>query len=223
MRWGSELLGEPPDQTDDLDLYRREAIGAFAHEVRTPLTSIRMVLELARRESNEAELILDEELAAMLVASVDDLQQLADDLQETSRMERRRVTLAPGPTDLAEAIAAAAARVAPDIDVAVTEPPHTVVGQWDERRLIDAVAGFIRAANRVGDGTGEVRCVASLEEGGALLTITSGEPGEERRPIAADAGFGFFRARQFILAMDGDFAWERTERYFQVRVQLPLV
>jgi len=65
----------------DEELYRREAMGAFAHEVRTPLTSIRMVLELARREGTNGELVLDGELAGMLDASVDDLQQLADDLQ----------------------------------------------------------------------------------------------------------------------------------------------
>ena len=33
--------------SEDRDYFRREAMGAFAHEIRTPLTSLRMVVELA--------------------------------------------------------------------------------------------------------------------------------------------------------------------------------
>ena len=77
--------------SDDAELFRREAMGAFAHEVRTPLTSIRMVMELARRQSSEGQLMLDAELAEMLSSAVDDLLGLADDLQEGSRLERGKL------------------------------------------------------------------------------------------------------------------------------------
>ncbi|MBE7520049.1 MAG: hypothetical protein HS107_12470 [Thermoflexaceae bacterium] len=66
----------------ETDHYRRESMGAFAHEIRTPLTSIRMVIELAKRLGSGDQAVLDAELSAMLNASIDDLQRLADDLQE---------------------------------------------------------------------------------------------------------------------------------------------
>src|SRR5512139_3273962 len=71
---------------DDPDEYGREAMAAFAHDMRTPLTTIRMVTELARRQSPERELRLDGELAEMFEASARDLGALADALQETSRL-----------------------------------------------------------------------------------------------------------------------------------------
>lgn len=206
---------------DEQEWYRREAMGAFAHEVRTPLTSIRMVLELARRDSGPGQLVLDGELAAMLASSVDDLQQLADDLQETSRLERSKAAISRGPCDLHAAIEAAAVMLAPDISLEGA-PFEYGEGPWDPPRLVRAISGFALSANRIGDGSGVVRYSADWSDGHVSVTLVSGKPGTESRSIAADAGFGFFRSRQFILAIGGSLEWERTERYVQVRLRLPL-
>lgn len=205
---------------DDLDLYRREALGAFAHEVRTPLTSIRMVLELARRDSQGDTLMLDGELAAMLTAAIDDLQSLADDLQEASRLERRKAALSLGPCDLQAAFATAAELLSPDIAIDGELPP-AVAGPWDAGRLVRALAGFAKSANRIGDGSGVVRTSTRLLPEEVVVELTSGWRGHEVRAIAADAGFAFFRSRQFILAMGGRVQWERTERHLLVRTFLP--
>lgn len=206
---------------EDADLYRREAIGAFAHEIRTPLTSIKMVMELARRQGHDGHLVLDEELAEMLLTSVDDLQVLADDLQETSRLERGRLKLGTGPCDLRTAIAAARDMLngRPEIDCAFD---GSVEGPWDAPRLVRAIAGFAESADRVGDGSGRVtlRCEIRAEE--AILTFTSGEPSPGSRPIAADAGFSFFRSRQLVLAMGGYVHCARGERYATFTVALPI-
>lgn len=109
-------------------------MGAFAHEVRTPLTSIKMVMELARRQSTEGGLLLDDELAGMLRTSVDDLQSLADDLQETSRLERGRLNLSPGPCDLAAAVEAARDLLR-SIEISGSVEPG-IDGPWDASRLV---------------------------------------------------------------------------------------
>ena len=205
---------------EDSELYRREALGAFAHEVRTPLTSIKMVMELARRQSKDDELLLDGELAEMLRTSVDDLQQLADDLQETSRMERGRAMLATGPCDLALAIEAARDLLSHVELAGIPEPG--IEGPWDAARLVRAIAGFAEAANRIGDGSGTVRLEAHRDGAFAELTFTSGGPGGESRTIAADAGFAFFRSRQLVLAMGGSLHCQRAERFAAFTVALPL-
>ncbi len=211
---------EPSGALEDSEFYRREAMGAFAHEVRTPLTSIKMVIELARRQSKDGELSLDAELADMLAASVDDLQALADDLQESSRLERGKVVMAPGPCDLLVAVEAAS-DLAQHVEITASIEPG-LEGPWDAARLVRALAGFAEAANRIGDGSGEVRLEALLGEGSVELVFTSGAPGGEPRSLAADAGFSFFRARQLVLAMGGSLHCRRAERFAAFTVALPL-
>lgn len=211
---------QPSRTNDDSELYRREAMGAFAHEVRTPLTSIKMVMELAKRQSRDGELVLDTELADMLRTSVEDLQTLADDLQESSRLERGKVALSAGPCDLATAFAAA--RELSSHVALAAEIDNGIEGPWDAARLVRAIAGFTEAANRIGDGSGTVRAAAAAGTEAVTLTFVSGEPGLEERAIAADAGFSFFRSRQLVLAMGGSVHCHRAERYASFRVELPL-
>jgi signal transduction histidine kinase len=202
-------------------MYRREALGAFAHEIRTPLTSIRMVIELARRQASEGEMLLDAELAGMLDASVNDLQSLADDLQEASRLERGKIVLSRGPCELAAAIEAARELLPPSLSIAGIAPVG-IEGPWDAPHLVRVIAGVADACNRAGDGGGTVRFDTSLGADGLQLCFASGEPGSDEKPIAADAGFSFFRSRQFVIAMGGTVAWERSERFMRVTVTLPM-
>lgn len=202
--------------------YRREAMGAFAHEVRTPLTSIRMVMELARRQSTEGQLLLDTELADMLTTCVDDLQHLADDLQEASRMERGKVAISHGPCDLGAAVEAARALTGRDIHI-VGPVPERIEGPWDVPRLVRAIAGFTTAANRIGNGSGEVRFGHWSLPSTVQLCFESGVPGPETKPVSADAGFAFFRSRQLIVAMGGDVRCTRGERYARIVAELPLI
>ncbi|MGE5596750.1 MAG: sensor histidine kinase [Hyphomicrobiales bacterium] len=209
------------ESVDDEELCRREAIGAFAHEVRTPLTTIRMVMELASRDGGDGRLTLDRELADMLSSSVDDLQALADALHETSRLERNKLVLSQGPCDLAFALDRANELLAPRVRVD-GQLPTGIVGPWDGERLMRALAGFAESANRIGEGSGVVSLEHGREPGHTWLRLASGQPGPEPRPLSADAGFGFFRARRYVLAMNGRVAWHRTDRHFAVHVTLPL-
>jgi K+-sensing histidine kinase KdpD len=207
--------------SDDAELYRREAMGAFAHEVRTPLTSIRMVMELARRQSGQGQLLMDAELAEMLSSSVDDLQRLADDLQEGSRLERGKLPLSRGPCDLRAAVDAARAILRKShIHLDGTDPGPTD-GPWDAARLVRAIAGFAESTNRIGDGSGAVRFACTERAPDVCLSFISGKPGVDARPVAADAGFAFFHSRQLVLAMGGSVHCDRTERYATITVALP--
>lgn len=205
----------------DAETLRREAMGAFAHEIRTPLTSIRMVIELARRGADaDGTLRLDEELAEMLLASVNDLQELAEELQELSRLERGKVALSSGPCELAAAVAAAGELLG-GMPGLRSGPVPVVEGRWDAGRLVRAIAGLARAVNRMGDGSGQVELVAKELGSEVALELASGRPGGEARPLAADAGFSFFRARQLVVAMGGSVHCERRERFARVGVILP--
>lgn len=207
------------DLGEERELYRREAMGAFAHEIRTPLTSIRMVIELARRQADDGEMLLDAELAEMLVTSVDDLQHLADDLQESSRLERGRLSLSRGPTDLSAALDAARSLGAPHVIIAGAAPAG-LEGPWDAPRLVRAIAGFAETANRIGNGSGTIDFECERGED-VVLRFLSGEANETRKAIGADAGFAYFRSRQFVIAMGGTVECARGDRYCSLTVALP--
>lgn len=198
---------------------RREALGAFAHEMRTPLTAIRMVLELGGA-GGEGRVVLDEELARMLRTSVEQLQQLADELQEVSRLERGKLRPATGPCQLRAAVEQARNGLGERI-LLVGEVPD-LTGHWDAKRLSGAIRTMAEAASRAGDGSGEVK-LAAAEDGDCIcITISSGEPGQPARAVAADIGYGFFAARQAVLAMGGQVECDRADRYLEVRLFLPL-
>jgi signal transduction histidine kinase len=207
---------------DAAELLRREALGAFAHEIRTPLTSIRMVLELAKRLGTDGKRVLDSELGTMLDASVDDLERFADELQEFSRLERGRIVLSGGPCELAAAVESARELAGPDVQLAGTGGPEGLKGPWDAGRLVRAIAGFGQAANRIGNGSGIVDLGWAGTPTSVELRFASGAAGGADRPIGADAGFAFFRSRQYILAMGGTVDWRRAERFVEIRVGLPL-
>lgn len=214
------VVMQSPQERDDPELYRRESMGAFAHEVRTPLTSIKMVMELARRQSQDGELLLDSELAGMLRSSVDDLQRLADDLQEASRLERGRFTLSTGPCELGAVIDTA--RQALENLQLDGRPDSFIEGLWDGAALARAIVGFAQSANRIGDGSGVVKLEALRGPDSAEIVLTSGRRNASLKAISADAGFSFFRSRQLVLAMGGSVHCERAERFATFRVVLPL-
>lgn len=207
-------------QADDRERYRREAMGAFAHEIRTPLTSMKMILELARRQSENGDLVLDEELAKMLLVSVDAIEQLANDLQETSQLERGKLRLSSGPCSASEAIRKAQRLLGESILIK-TDAQFQVEGPWDPGRTARAFAGFAATANLVGDGTGKVHVSGSVIGAWLRLEFRSGDPREATKPVAADAGYPFFRSRQFVLASGGTVECRRGERCVSIMVALP--
>lgn len=206
--------------SEEREYFRREAMGAFAHEIRTPLTSLRMVVELARRDGTDESLVLDGELATMLNQSIAALEQLADDLHEQSRLERGKALLGSGPCELDAAVAAAREALRPGIALRLDER-CAVVGPWDERRLAKALAGFAESANRIGDGSGAVRLETQAMPDRVGLRFSSGTAPGDGRPIGADAGFAFFSARQYVLSAGGTVECCRGDGSAAFTVTLP--
>ena len=90
-----------------------------------------------------------------------------------------------------------------------------------ERR--DRVRVIAFRANRIGNGSGEVRFGHWSLPSTVQLCFESGVPGPETKPVSADAGFAFFRSRQLIVAMGGDVRCTRGERYARIVAELPLI
>lgn len=205
---------------DPVDTYGPEAMGAFAHELRTPLTAIMMVLEVARGlGGGDGELVLDAELAEMVQSAVGNLQKLADDLQDTSRLMRGRTVVGAGPAMLSETLAEAARetglRFVP-APVPVCELPV------DAARLTRLFCDFAETTNRSGDSSGTVRVGVRPGPRWVEVEFESGEAGGEPRAVSADLGYPFFRAATVLAAMGGTFRCLRGERFLRLCAVLPL-
>lgn len=198
---------------------RQYAIAAFSHELRTPLTAMGMVIEMGRREvGGRGGVVLDEELTGMLVAAVDQVRRLADDLQELSRLQRGQLRPSLGPCTLGEAMAAAQALV-PHISVD-GKAPDSEAGPWDPAILARALSSVMDSVNRGGDGSGLVTVTASVRDDAVTVTFESGLPGGER-PLGTDPGFAIYFAAVLLLSMGGTISAERGDHYCCAHIQLP--
>ncbi len=196
-----------------------DALGAFAHDMNTPLNAVSMVIDLARRSGNDGELLLDEELTRLLSTSVKELIRLVADIQDVTRVERGMQRIVVGKTTLADVLSAARESAAPEITV--VGEALDCEGPWDRDRLGRMIADLARSANRCGAGDGQVEFDCAVGPETVSLMISSGTPGEEIRNVGSDSGWGFFRARALILAMGGNVEAMRTERYLAIDVTLP--
>jgi len=181
---------------------------------------MRMVMELAKSGPAGEAMALDAELAAMLRTSVEELIKLADDLQELSWIERGKVTVGRGPASLPAAWDQAVARLRGRLAMSGPQPP-SLEGPWDEARLVSVIEAFALAANRCGDGSGEVEATAQECDGELCLDFRSGDLAGEVRAVDSDFGFPFFRAGAVALAMGGRIEVDRRERSCRIVLHLP--
>ena len=203
--------------TGDTAYYRREAIGAFAHDLRTPLTALRMALDIGRQPGDRADAVvmLDEQLAAMVDGALGEIERLVDALQESSRIERGKLRLERGPTALTEVLAHAAGLAGPQFHIE-REPPGTS-GPWDAGRLAGAIASVATAVARLAGA--ESAAIAARKGAAIELEIRAGEPANAKHCRAT--AFAYFYARQILEAMGATVTDARAAGFAAVRISLP--
>lgn len=199
--------------------HRLDAAGAFAHDMRTPLTSIVMVLDIARSMGADGELVLDDELETMLRGSVDAIHELVDDFHESSRIDRSLLTFATAPTDIQMVIEEAAEAAVCGVSIE-NGPLEGIVGAWDKPRLTRAISQLINATNRLGDGSGDVSLAARAEPDEVTIELGSGTMKGERRAVSTDAGYFYFHGCQVVEAIGGSVLTERATGGARITVAL---
>ena len=212
---------EPDTRVDERERLRREAAGAFAHDLRSPLASLHMALDLAARESAGGQLVLDEDLAGLMREALGGLERLVDDFHLATRLERGILAPEAGPADLSTVVAEATALLGGAPDLQGTVPPD-VHGPWDATWLTRSLTAFARTADKLGGGSRlvDLRCAAAGR--GIEIELASGLPARACEPLAADAGYEFFFACHCVEAMGGAVEAARARGYASIRLRLPL-
>ena len=163
---------------EQIETTRRELIGNVAHELRTPLATIKGSLEGLIDGVLPAEAATFQEI----YREADRLQRLVDDLQELSRVEAGVFDLRLKSVSVSDLVAAATARLARQFEekgVALeTETPANLPAvQVDEDRIGQVLLNLVGNALQYTPAGGQVR-------------ITARRQGTEAHIAVADTGIG---------------------------------
>jgi signal transduction histidine kinase len=203
---------------------REEILSVVSHELKTPLTPLRLKVEQVQRLLGRGGERVDPGQLTPLLRGTDRhlgrLVRFIDDLLDASRVLQEPLHLALAPTDLARAVEDGLERRRPDLerlgcDVRVHASPG-VVGRWDAARLALAFEQLLLNAMRYAPGPIEVEV---LREGAtALLVIRDhgpGIPAEDQERIflpferavssrhASGLGLGLHSVRRIVEAHGG--------------------
>ncbi|RYZ43540.1 MAG: response regulator [Myxococcaceae bacterium] len=205
---------------------RDEFLSIASHELKTPITSLRMQLQMTERsvKPDEGRMPSPEKLAKVLRVSliqVDRLTNLVDDLLDVARIRTGTLDLAFQEVDLAELTSELLERLSGQLAQAGCqvrlEAPPVLVGVWDGRRLEQVLTNLVSNALKYAPGTPlEVR----LEEHGDHVRLEvrdegPGVPEAQRASIfdrfdrgiasrnAGGLGLGLFISKQIVVAHGG--------------------
>ncbi len=220
---------------------RRDLIGDVAHELRTPIASVRGYV--AGLEAGifapgpETWRVLDEQTAR--------LEHLVDDLAILWRAESSELYLEPVALDAATELAAVARRLRPAAaareSAIIVDAPPGLVFRADRARTAQVLDNLVANAVTHGREGGRIRLIASPGAGFVRLTVADDGPGmtldqlahaferfyradPSRSRAAGGSGLGLAISRTLVEAMHGSIeaASEGPERGTVMAVLLPI-
>jgi two-component system heavy metal sensor histidine kinase CusS len=224
----AERLDRMIERLEELVASQRVFISSAAHELRSPLTSLRGELELAlRRERSAAE--YKETIEAALADAVS-LVTLADDLLAIARIENRRANGASKDVTRVSDLMEEATRMARGnaearkVDVVVVAPPKDVAISCSRKEVARALRNLLDNAiahsqsgksvslkTAVQDGHVDIAVEdegSGVREEDASLLFAPFWRGTGERAGAEGAGLGLALAREIARAEGGDIAYD---------------
>jgi signal transduction histidine kinase len=230
-------LNDMLDRLDRANIKQQRFIGDAAHELRSPIASLRVQLEVTERLGETAEV---RELAADALIDVDRLARLIDDLLTLARSDERGSLSGRVPIRLDEMCGEVTANYG-EARVPVTcgpSDPVAVVGDHEglKRVMVNLVDNAVRYAR------GEVRVTVHPDTapGYAVIEVADDGPGipAEKRERVFDrfyrldtarsraeggTGLGLSIVREVVTAHRGTVTLDDNEPGLRVRVRLPVV
>ena len=231
----AETLNDMLDRLAAGGARQRAFVADAAHELRSPLTSMRTQLEVARAHPRDADW---DETSDGVLADLERLSRLVDDLLLLARLDDdRRPARSSGPVDLHALAAATAARQAGRVDVRLVGSQDPVLTHADEDAVVRVVENLLSNAERYARS-----CVTvGVRPGGrwAILTVSDDGPGipaadrtrvferfarldASRSQDSGGSGLGLAIVRQLVQSSGGSVHLEDGEPGLRAVVRLPL-
>ena len=153
---------------------RDQILAMVAHELRGPLTPLRMASEMIRSASAERPDIL--RLIDMIDRQVNGIARLAQDLMDATRVERGAFRLDKIDLEIATLVAdsceiTAAAAAAKNQSFTVSIPDRTLRVEGDPVRLTQAVSNMLHNAVKYTPARGTIRMTVFAESNNVVINI----------------------------------------------------
>ena len=206
--------------------FREEFLSIASHELRTPITSLSMQLQIAQRDLQPEKGIFPSperlaKLLQMFSSQIDRLTSLVEDLLDVSRIQAGKLSLNPEPCNLSELLKQSVERLSLRFAAAQCSLKlnieEGVVGSLDSRRIDQVITNLLVNATKYAPGN-PVHVSLASRDGQAHLRIQDSGPGIEKekqtklferfeRAVSArnisGLGLGLFLSKQIIKAHSG--------------------
>ena len=157
---------------------RDEFLSIVAHELRTPLSSLAIQLDLLRRMPPTPE--RHKQATDLSLRQVGNLARLVENLLDVSRIRLNRVTLQAAEIDFSKCVREAVENFLPQAALSkneiVMDLDPSLKGRWDETRLMQIVTNLVSNACKYAAGS-QVRVITRRDAGLAVLAIEDDGPG----------------------------------------------
>jgi signal transduction histidine kinase len=214
-----------PETEDGARDARIEFISLAAHELRSPLTSVKGYAQLLLRAARRAPGFSESQLRALqsIEQQASRMSDMVAELLDAARIERGTFELQPRPVDLAGLARRAVEQRRPSLerhDLLLETDAVALVGRWDPQRLEQVIRDLIDNAIRFSPDGGAVTVRVSHAEHLARLCVSDqgiGIPADERERIfeafyrgaiaqkrnLSGLGLGLFVSRAIIQRLGG--------------------
>ena len=164
---------------------RDEFMSMASHELKTPLTSMRLQSQIARRgaekdASGEQDNQRSKRAWQRIDGGIDRLVRLVDDMLDISRISTGKLAITPKECgivaladDVVERMRGQFKQARIEVDF---QPTHEVFGAWDRLRVEQCLENLLSNALRYGEGS-PIVVRAGAGEGGAMLSVHDEGPG----------------------------------------------
>jgi signal transduction histidine kinase len=218
-------------QLAHLEKVRSELIANVSHDLRTPVSNIRVAAEAAAQRI-EAGKLPPLRLLEGVVAKTERLNDFIDDVLDISRLESGVLALHFEPLDLAAWVQELVAALRPRLEekgltLTVAIPPHLPPLRADHNRLWQAVMNLLDNAVKFTPDGGRITFSAAAEKEGFTLAVADTGPGiaaedlpflferffkadRSRDRRQGGAGLGLAIAKRLIEAHGGRISVEST-------------
>ena len=218
-------------------------LGGVAHDLRNPLSALKMATDVARHGGQASSPERLEWALAIVARQIERLDRMVGDLLDATRIESGRLELRPAPLDVRPIVGHVVELyrpVSPAHVIVFVEPAEAVVAECDPTRIEQVVTNLVSNALKYSPDGGRVTVSAFAELSEAVVSVSDegiGIPPEERerifepfrrsprsRELVPGVGLGLSVARKIVAGHGGTLEVEsRVGVGSTFRVRLPLV